>query len=540
MRRISNILLVLLTALLIVQAGYSTQWPIAHDEAPLFYEAFLMRAEGLVPYRDLFDFQMPGSFVAYSILGFLSGFDSFRIRILDLTILTALLTITFLALRGFGKTPAFAAAIFFGLKYLQGGPSMSLQREYLLLIFVALAVWISMRDELTLKHRITLGLLFGLAAVIKPHAAIGLIPILLFDIADMVKRLKLTLPTLSPLGNAAATSILPAAAGFLVPVSAIIAWLGLTGALTPFISIATNYWPLYSQINGQMEITPGAARMSFLMDQTLHLGGNALWLIPAAIGGYLNQNKKTYLLAGLALCYAIYPAFSGQFFPYHYIPFIYFIILLASLTFTRSIKSSTFNHALLITFYLLLITLLFPSQTFIRQLENKPIVTSTDRAKEISRFLEKNLDVARGDTVQPLDWTGGTLLAMLENRARIATPYVFDFYFYHHVSHPYIQELRTDFMSDLQIASPRFIIEITAIDKPWVTGPDTSRDFPELREFLNKNYSVTINKDDYVIYGKTLNVTPALACWCKCCEDSALLPEAISFYEGIASSQRHK
>jgi hypothetical protein len=492
MRRISNILLILLAALLVVQAGYSTKWPITHDEAPLFYEAFLMRAEGLVPYRDLFDFQMPGSFAAYSILGFLSGFDSFRIRILDLVILTTLLIITFLIMRRFGKTPAFAAAILFGLKYLQGGPSMALQREYLLLVFIALAVWISMRDELTLKHRITLGLLFGLAAVIKPHAAIGLIPILFFDISDMVQRLKLTLP------NAAATSILPTAAGFLIPALAMTAWLGFTGALTPFISIAANYWPLYSQVNGQMDVTVGAARISLLLNQSLRLGGNALWLIPAAIGVYFNQNKKTYLLASLALCYAIYPAFSGQFFPYHYIPFAYFVILLAALSFTRSVEPSTFNHALLITFYLLLITLLLPSQTFIRQLEGKPIATSTDRAVEIARFLENNLQA--GDTVQPLDWTGGTLLAMLEIQARIATPYVFDFYFYHHVSHPYIQSLRADFMNDLQTANPRFIIEVTAIDKPWIAGPGTSREFPELREFLNKNYSVAIQKDDYTIY----------------------------------------
>jgi hypothetical protein len=494
MRRIPTILLIILAVLLVVQAGYSTQWPITHDEAPLFYEAFLMRAEGLVPYRDLFDFQMPGSFVAYSILGFLSSFDSFRIRILDLSILTVLLVITFFIMRRFGKTPAFAAAILFGLKYLQGGPSMALQREYLLLIFIALAVWISMRDELTLKHRITLGLLFGLAAVIKPHAAIGLIPILLFDITDIVQRLKLTLL------NAAATSILPAAAGFLIPVLAMTIWLGLTGALTPFLTVATNYWPLYSQVNGQMEVTAGAERMSFLLTQSLRLGGNALWLIPAFIGIYFNQNKKTYLLASLALCYAIYPTFSGQFFPYHYIPFVYFIILLSSLPFTQSVKPSTFNHALLITYYLLLITLLSPSQTFIRQLEGKPIATSTDRAVEIARFLENNLQA--GDTVQPLDWTGGTLLAMLETRARIATPYIFDFYFYHHISHPYIQELRADFMNDLQTASPRFIIEVIAIDKPWITGPDTSREFPELREFLKKNYSVTIDKDDYVIYEK--------------------------------------
>jgi hypothetical protein len=150
--------------------------------------------------------------------------------------------------------------------------------------------------------------------------------------------------------------------------------------------------------------------------------------------------------------------------------------------------------------FILFLALLLPSQTFIRQIKNKPIVTSTDRAVEITRFLEKNLKA--GDTVQPLDWTGGTLLAMLETRAHIATPYVFDFYFYHHISHPYIQSLRADFMNDLQVANPRFIVEVTAIDKPWITGPDTSREFPELRAFLAANYSITIHKDDYVIYEK--------------------------------------
>jgi hypothetical protein len=506
MRRISNILLVLLAAFLVVQAGYSTQWQIAHDEAPLLYEAFLMRTDSLVPYRDLFDFQMPGSFIAYFIIGSLSGFDSFRLRLLDLIILAVLLIITFFAARRFGKTPALAAAIFFGLKYLQGGPSMSLQREYLLLIFVALAVWVSMRDELTLRHRVTLGILFGLSALIKPHAAIGLVPTLLFDITGLVRHLKLSLP------KAAATSILPAAAGFLIPVAAIIAWLGLTGALTPFLTIAINYWPLYSQINGQMVITTGPERISLLLNESLRLGGHGLWLIPAAIGLSLNKNKKTGLLAALAFCYALYPAFSGQFFPYHYIPFVYFIILLASLSIPnfdpleisasgqRPRSLTSFSWILALSSFIIILSLLLPSQTLLRQLKNKPVSTSTDRAVEISRFLKKNLDTSQGETVQPLDWTGGTLLAMLENRARTATPYIFDFYFYHHVSNPYIRSLRADFMNELQTAAPRFIIEVTAADKPWVSGEDTSHEFPALRAFLEKNYSIAIQKDDYVIY----------------------------------------
>lgn len=248
-----------------------------------------------------------------------------------------------------------------------------------------------------------------------------------------------------------------------------------------------------------MEIASGTERLSLLITQTLRLGGHALWLIPAAIGVFIRQNKKTYLLASLALCYAVYPAFSGQFFPYHYIPFAYFIILLASLSIaTFNFRPSTEIFILHLLSFILFFALLAPSTTFLRQLQGKPVATSTDRAVQIARFLYKNLK--SGDTVQPLDWTGGSLLAMLETRARIATPYVFDFYFYHHVSNPYIQALRADFMADLQSASPRFVIEVTAIDKPWVSGPDTSREFPELREFLNQNYSVQVEKEDYVIY----------------------------------------
>jgi len=494
MRRLLYILLGILALLFIAQAWLSLQWPIAHDEAPLFYEAFLMRAEGSIPYRDIFDFQMPGSFAAYYALGTLSGFNAFGIRILDMLILLSLIIITFFFMQRFGKMSAFAAAILFGLKYLQGGPSMVLQREYLLLIFIALAVWISMRDILTPKHRFILGLLFGLSAIIKPHAAIGLIPILFFDIADMIKRRKLTLL------NAAAGSILPASAGFFIPIIIVIAWLSFNNALTPFLKIAMNYWPLYSQINGLMEITPKAERISFLLNQVWRLGGNGLWLIPAMLGVYLNQNKRIYLLASLALCYAIYPALSGQFFQYHYIPFIYFIILLASLSIpTFDLQPSAINvYLLFIIFFSAVLLDIRPSSAFLRQLEGKPVITSTYRANEIARFLEGNL--REGDTIQPLDWTGGTLLAMLETHTRIATPYVFDFYFYHHVSNPYIQSLRMDFLDRMRIARPRFIIEVTAIDKPWVIGEDTSRDFPEFRKFLRENYSIKIQKDDYAIY----------------------------------------
>lgn len=490
MRILTITVLVLLAALLIAQAAFSLQWTPTHDAAPLFYEAFLMQS-GKMPYRDFFDFQMPGSYIAYYLLGMAGNFSPLRIRILDLLLLAALIVITFFAMRRFGKLAAVAAGILFGLKYLQGGPALSLQREYLLLIFISLALLVGLTDSLDFRKRLSLGLLFGLAAAIKPHASLGLLPFLLFDIGGMVKR-----PGFSP-ASLARQVLLPAAIGFVIPVSLVILYLTITRSLFPFFDIAFNYWKLYSQINGEMAVTPQAERTAYLLNQAWRLGGSGWWLIPAGLGIYLNRNRQAYLLASLALVYAIYPALSGQFFSYHYIPFVYCIVLLASVAIPT-------NHQLPITrlssllFLLSILINVRPSQTFIRQIEGKPIATSTGRAVEMERFLEKNL--AAGDTVQPLDWTGGALLAMLETRAPLATSYVFDFYFYHHVSEPYIQSLRNDFMDELRAARPRFIIEVTAIDKPWVSGEDTSRDFPELRAFLDEHYSVTMEREDFVIY----------------------------------------
>jgi hypothetical protein len=492
MQRITTIVLILLAALLIAQAAFSLQWTIAHDEAPLFYEAFLMQ-NGQVPYKDFFDFQMPGSFIAYYLLGIFSGFGPLRIRILDIVILAAISIITYFAMRKrFGTSTALAAPILFALKYLQGGPSLSLQREYLILIFISLSIWIGVTDSLTFRKRLMLGLLYGLAATLKPHAALGLLPFLLFDIADLRQRHELSLPSL------AKQIILPITIGFAIPISLITLYLAITHSLFPLLDIILNYIPLYTQINGEMAITPSAERMAYLLNQFWRLGGGVLWLIPAAFGIYLNRNRQTYLLASLALVYAIYPALSGQFFLYHYIPFIYTIILIASLSLKTNHSPFTIHYLSPIILLATILLTVKPSQTFLRQLQGKDIVIAADRATQISSFLEKNLEP--GDQVQPLDWTGGTLLAMLETRAPIATSYVFDFYFYHHVSNPYIQSLRNDFMTQLGESKPRFIIEVTAIDKPWVSGEDTTREFPELRAYLAEHYSVTMEKEDYVIH----------------------------------------
>lgn len=57
----SALLFVLATTLLI-KAYSSLTWRMEHDTPLLYYAAFMMDKHGLIPYRDIFETSMPGTF----------------------------------------------------------------------------------------------------------------------------------------------------------------------------------------------------------------------------------------------------------------------------------------------------------------------------------------------------------------------------------------------------------------------------------------------------------------------------------------------
>ncbi len=516
MRKIQIGLVVLLSSFLVLEASFSLNWPITHDEAPLLYEAFLMKAEGRMPYRDLYDFQMPGAYAIFFGIGGLSNYNPLLIRIIDLLLLAALISTTFILLRNLGSPAAIAAPALFGLKYLEGGPSMALQREYLLLIFVVIGIWFyqkkaewknksskvnanpnqGMVNKNEILYISLAGTCTGIAAMIKPQAALALVPFLVLEISDATK----------PHGGPWIKNLAALLAGFSLPILCVLIWLATTGSLRPFLEIVLKYWPLYSQISGQLLVVNGAERWLLILDQFWRLGGNAIWLIPAGLGFSLllrnsdlsgSTRRQVLLFAWMAVVFGIYPAMSGQFFQYHYLPFVYFTIVLASLALTSSVIHK-WNSVLFAIFLMVILIEVRPPSAIIQQVEGKSAAAPSGREEKIAAYLASHLKP--GDTVQPLDWTGGALQAMLTTRARLATTFVFDFYFYHHVSDPYIQGLRSQFINELELGPPAYIVEVTSMDKPWISGPDTSREFPELDEFLDENYLTAVQRDDYNIY----------------------------------------
>jgi len=493
------VVLAVLTALLVLEILLSLPWRLQHDAPIMLYLAFLMDKFDYVPYRDFFDMNMPGAYLASLLIGRVSGYHDVGLRFIDLAILGAMMTVTFLWMRDLSRRAAWGGAVIFGLMYLRFGPETSLQREYLTLLPVATALWLLSFRGLKGWLRLSgVGLLFGLAATIKLQAAIGLLPVLVVEILDRRESRGLIM--------AAFASTLQVGLGFAVPFLALAVYLWRTGAMGAFVDISRNYWPLYAHLTGGHATIDGVERLRYLVARYREFGYQGVWFAPAAIGIFVaifhsaltSQQKRLIMLVSLmALCYSIYQVLSGQFWSYHWLPFLYFVVQLSSLCFidlrgaTRQLRA----FPIAVICLTVLASVGFPFQ----QLLGRPLAPpKSGRVDEIARYLSANL--RPGDRVQPLDWTGGAVHAMLIAQAQLATPFVYDFHFYHHVSNPYIQGLRERFMKSLVAVRPRFIIQILGYDKPWVYGPDATDQFEDLQYILGRDYIPVLNRQDFIIY----------------------------------------
>jgi len=496
--------LALLTLLLAVEAALSLRWRMTHDTPILHYVALLIDQYGYAPYRDVLETSLPGAYLFHLAIGKTLGWSDVAFQAVNVAWLAALAGVTVALLWPLGWRVAWAGAVLFGLSYLQFGPAMMLQRDCITILPVAGAALLAARASHPARawHAFGVGVLMGLAAIIKPQLGIGL-PIVLLVMAAHD----------GPVGWRAYVAQLlwlavVAAAGFLIPVAGALLWLWHTGGLPAFLDMFLSYVPLYLEMVGDHSILTGSARLSYLLRTFRRLGGWGIWLGPAALGIYLTLfsaelcaagRRLVLMLVGLVAAYSLPPVIAGQFWDYHWMPFRYWLLVLAALALVPLPRRFPWAQRLLPAFLLLTVVLstLNTIPDFRRQLRGDPPAPPKEgRPDAIVAALQPRLQP--GDRVQPIDWTGGSTEALLTLRVPIATRYLHDFYFYHHVSHPYIQALRRDFIASLEADLPRFVVEVTAKPAPW--GPGTSIEFPELRAILRERYAVVDAGDGFTLY----------------------------------------
>jgi hypothetical protein len=492
-----------LTTLCVLAWRLSLTWPMARDLPILMYLAMLWDIYDVAPHAGFFDMNLLGSYATYLGLGRLFGYEAASTRYADLLVYLSLAGASMLAMRYAGWITGCVAAALFGLVYLQYGPDMSLQREYLMLVPLVLAVAAATRVDGRRRRvpALLAGLGIGAAMTIKPQAAIAAIPIGMFlaaeawrsaDGADAFRR--------------AATALGWMAAGMGIVLAILVAALAWLGVLDEFLDIAGNYLPLYGGMSGRHQVFEPGGRAHYVSVHWRRFGLRGAWWIAGTIGAVTYaaglpsgdpRRRRVALFGGLAAAFAVYPVLAGKFWNYHWLPMVYWLVSCASLAIAGLADSRwrLLRWAGVFAFALMLLRTFPPTEEFGGTLA--PRETTNATAEHLGDFLRARL--RPGETVQPMDWTKGAVVhAMLLAGAQPATSFVYDFHFYHHVSDPYIRGLRARFLAELESSAPQFIIKSRF--GPFPSGPDTNRAFPGFQRILREHYNKVAETLAYTVY----------------------------------------
>lgn len=479
---------------------FSLFWRLQHDTPLIHYAAFLMNEFGAVPYRDFFETSWVGTFLIHAGFTRLFGYGDFAFMSANAISLGLISLATWHVMKPFGRNAASFAIALFAAVYLGHGPSITLQRDYLGILPISFAVLISLQTpNKSVRQQALIGFLFGCAASIKPHLAIAAPLVVLFAAFERHGALwRKNLPSI-------AIEVTVAVAGFAISFGLPLLWLWQQGGFPAFWEMLTQYLPLHQSMNGQYEVLGGGA---LFISKVLNFGYEmAFWTIPVGAALFIyfgptwpkwNDHKRALYLVLLAGLYALYTWIAGKFWDYHWLPLTYFACLLTALALSDRQEGFERLPAKAAILILAVGSLAWQAKPrpLIGMVANgiQNLTPKYGRPDAIAAHLKEHLKP--GDTVQPIDWTDGVIHGMLLARAPLATRYMYDYHFYHHVSDPFVQSIRADFIKQLEIDPPRYLVEIK--HGLWPTGMDTADRFPALEAF-KVGYLIAHQGDGFTI-----------------------------------------
>jgi hypothetical protein len=496
------------TAILFAAAGllaaFSLRWPVMNDLALNLYKGFLVSAFHYVPYRDFFDINAPGTLFIYSFIHRISNGSDLVCRIIDLTLLAGLSLCTVFLLRPFGKKVATASTLVFSIMYLGMGPFQSMQREYVALLPLALALVMAFRLPRmpVFMRSIIIGLFFGIASSIKPLLVIYL-PFLLFFTSmrwtDPLKRAGSVYSKMWPY-------FIWAGVGFACVWFAFFIYFGIHGTIGSFMEFAGQYWPLYNKLDESGYAHAHVPVLAWSRWTKTFPFINAvpffsLFVLGAVLLPFQKMGREEKFEVGallaMVLCFFVYIPLTNKFWLYHWIPLYYGLSLFTGFAIQAgaTVVSGLRIPVLISVFTVISIPFGFLAEEVSMAKRHQFHVVNEGDVEEIQLFLQSRMD--KETTVLPLDVVSGAIHGMYRVKTRLAGRFIHDFYYYHHTDKPIIQKFRRELLQTLADHPPQFIIRVHDTWRP--IGPYSDRSFPELECILETQYEPALNSKRFVI-----------------------------------------
>jgi len=469
-------------------AGYlgwrSLGWPLIHDASLFHYIGWLV-GQGLVPYRDIFDMNLPGIYLVHWAIVAGVGAGDLAWRLVDLGWLAATAGALFaFSLPLGGREGAAASALLFTLYHLAGGAWRAGQRDFLLCVFlVAGASGLARAWERPgpLWPLALAGAAFAAAFTLKPYgpALLGLGGLVVGAVAARRG------------GRAALAGAGATAAGGLAVLALVFGWLAWRGGFGAFVHEYRDYvLPFYGFLGREplWQAVSGHAygRPLMVLLGALFLGGS----LAAARPGFGIRRP----LAALGIAAGLFHfVMQGKGWEYHLYPLALFLCALAAPAFaTRARLARAAAVVLFAT------TALVLGANGVEAVDAPWIDDKARRVAAVARDLAPR--VPPGATVQVMDVTAGGVHALLRLGVREPTRFIYDFHFFHDVGDPRIQALRAEFLTGLERGRPAAVV---VMRETWPQpGYERLEAFPALRDLLARDYRLAVEGDGYRIYAK--------------------------------------
>ncbi|HVQ75451.1 MAG TPA: glycosyltransferase family 39 protein [Candidatus Binatia bacterium] len=475
-------------------AWRSLGWPLIHDAPLMHYVAWLV-VEGAVPYRDVFDMNLPGAYLVHAATLVAAGPGDLAWRLVDLTWLAVTCALVFACgARLADRWAGLAVAVLFGLYHVAGGAWRVGQRDFLLCVFLLAGAHGTARFLERGGARAPLvwaGLLLGAGVTLKPYA--GAFWLACAAAAALAAR---------RLGRAPLSAAALVVGGGLVAPALVFGWLTWRGGSPAFVDILTGYViPLYSRA-GDALIWQAMAWYQYGWALFVLLGLLALLGALAPVPARLRFRRA---LAVTGVAYGVlHFAAQRKGWEYHLYPFAAFLCVLAAAGLARPAAESAASRGNVrrVVRPLALATLVGAVGVLgakgVDAIEPPWIAAKVRRVAGVVRDLAPL--VPPGGTVQVLDTSEGGVHALLRLGLRQPTRYLYDFHFFHDVTDPRIQRLRREFAEALRARPPAAVVVFR--DTWRRPGYDRLGEFPALAEILVRQYALAIDRGDYRIYAK--------------------------------------
>jgi hypothetical protein len=468
----------------------SLHWLLVGDASLMHYISFLI-GRGRVPYRDIVDVNLPGTYAVEWIVIHLFGGGSLAWRLFDIALgLTAAVEMTFLAWPCDRLAGVLAGAVFFLIHGRDGMNELGQRDLVMTILLLASAAFFAsalLRSGFAFsrsgfashRYRLTFTALAsacaGIAFTIKPTAALFWAAMLAYVLYSRAKTTRARLQNL-------VASVL----SFLIAPAIALCFLLRVHALSSFWQTVTELIPLHNRL---LRLPASYFLLHPLPSSLLPL--LLLWLAVLAVRYRKNLDlfSSTETLIALAFLSGLVSFYlQRKALPYHRYPADAFFILLACLGFSRALQQRPPIPALktLAATGLLFTALVVAPQCLLKTL---PLSSSPN---DFSQLLQKDLLTLGGPTldhkVQCIDFTSGCITTLYRMGLEQSTGVLYDCYIFQ-PEDPVVRQYREKFWNALIGGTPGVII-LSNQDCGRANSFDKIDRWPELANFITTKYTL--------------------------------------------------